>query len=526
MAAVGWTKKSISSRYPIAARLALVTLCAVNVAADAVAAQKALKKPKNQVTFAEREIGEPIQAVVSIKSQEITFYDAEGWIWRAPVSTGMTGRETPAGIFAVLEKKEDHRSNLYDDARMPYMHRLTWNGIAIHGGELPGRPASKGCVRLPFDFAPIVFSQTQMGMRVIISPDDVTPVEISHPALLTPNPDMVAEAPERADRLARAAQDAAQAARDAKAAREAATKNVKALTAELRKLERQAADADAELIKAENALDRAESGEAREKAKERWVRADDLALEAVERLKRAKRDIEAARETEAAAKDAAQQAAERSLEAEKAAEDARLALEPVSVYVNRATGMVYVRRNTRKPLPDGGELYDFSIESPIAIRDPERPIGTHIFTAMAADDSGKLRWSGVTIDQGDEARNALDRITIPKHILDRIAPTARPRSSIVISDEPLSAETNYRTEFVAVLSNHPQGGFETRPRTVSRSYRVSPVAVRRPSWVGDGFFSFGYLEDAPRPQPSVRKPGTNNRKPAPPPKKNFQFEWW
>ena len=73
-----------------------------------------------------------------------------------------------------------------------------------------------------------------------------------------------------------------------------------------------------------------------------------------------------------------------------------------------------------------------------------------------------LRWTAVTIDDADDAKNALDRITIPQDVLDRIAPTALPRSSIVVSDEPLSAETNYRTEFVAVLSNQPQGGFITR----------------------------------------------------------------
>ena len=71
-------------------------------------------------------------AIVSIKSQQVTLYDAEGWILRAPVSTGVKERETPAGIFAVVEKKEDHRSNMYDDAHMPHMHRITWNGIALH----------------------------------------------------------------------------------------------------------------------------------------------------------------------------------------------------------------------------------------------------------------------------------------------------------------------------------------------------------------------------------------------------------
>ena len=76
-----------------------------------------------------------------------------GWIYRAPVSTGTTGRETPAGIFAVLEKNKDHHSSLYDDAWMPNMLRITWNGLALHGGPLPGYAASHGCVRMPYDFA-------------------------------------------------------------------------------------------------------------------------------------------------------------------------------------------------------------------------------------------------------------------------------------------------------------------------------------------------------------------------------------
>jgi hypothetical protein len=109
-------------------------------------------------------------------------------------------------------------------------------------------------------------------------------------------------------------------------------------------------------------------------------------------------------------------------------------------------------------------VFDASIEVPVKIHDPGKPIGTHVFTAMAREGAG-LRWSAVTIDSSDDATSALDRITIPREVLDRVAPSALPRSSIIVSDEPLSSETNYRTEFVAVLSNHPQGGFATRERT-------------------------------------------------------------
>ena len=129
------------------------------------------------------------------------------------------------------------------------------------------------------------------------------------------------------------------------------------------------------------------------------------------------------------------------------------------------------------------------------IRDPGKPIGTHVFTAMAKNDAG-LRWSAVTIDNGDDARNALDRISIPQEVLDRIAPTATPRSSIIISDEALSKETNYRTEFVAVLSNQPQGGFITR--------KPSEIVVAdQSSWGGFGFF----FNPNPAPQPA----GTRQR---------------
>ena len=126
-------------------------------------------------------------AIVSIKSQKVTIYDADGWVLRAPVSSGTKGRETPAGVFSVVEKDKDHRSSLYDDAWMPHMLRITWNGIALHGGPLPGYAASHGCVRMPFGFAEKLFDKVHIGTRVIISPSDAEPVEFSHPALFVPN---------------------------------------------------------------------------------------------------------------------------------------------------------------------------------------------------------------------------------------------------------------------------------------------------------------------------------------------------
>src|SRR5437868_10517813 len=195
----------------------LTAMAALTVLTADAAARQARPKPATEAT-APRDAGEPIMAIVSIKTQQVTFYDADGWIMRAPVSTGTTGRETPAGVFAVLEKDKDHRSTMYDDAEMPNMQRITWNGIALHGGPLPGYAASHGCVRMPFGFAEKLFDKTQIGMRIIISPENVEPVDFSHPALLVPKPDALAGAPARAETLTREAADAAKAADETKAA--------------------------------------------------------------------------------------------------------------------------------------------------------------------------------------------------------------------------------------------------------------------------------------------------------------------
>jgi len=449
---------AVQSTVALAALAALAAL-----SADAVARQARPAPPKEAT--APRVAGEPIMAIVSIKSQQVVFYDADGWIFRAPVSTGVKERETPAGVFAVIEKEKDHHSTMYDDAWMPNMQRITWNGIALHGGPLPGYAASHGCVRMPFGFAEKLFDKTRIGMRVIISPDDAEPVEFSHPALLMPNAEALAAAPARAEPLAREAAEAAKAADEAKKAAVTAAREAASLTASLRKLKSLKRGADAELAFAEKVLAAAKTDEARARAEERKQKATAKAAEAGTQLDTATADAQTKLEAAAAAKDAARTADTKKAATAKAALDAKLALEPVSIYISRATQKLYVRRNTHKPAPDGGgEVFDSTIEVPIAIRNPGKPIGTHVFTAMARSDAG-LRWSAVTIDNADDAKGALDRIAIPQDVLDRIAPAALPRSSIVISDEPLSAETNYRTEFVAVLSNQPQGGFITRKPT-------------------------------------------------------------
>src|SRR5580704_4668972 len=212
---------------------AIVTLAAMAaltvLTVDAGARQARPARPTEAT--APRDAGGPIMAIVSIKTQQVTFYDADGWILRAPVSTGTTGRETPAGVFALLEKDKDHHSSLYDDAWMPNMQRLTWNGIALHGGPLPGYAASHGCVRMPYGFAEKLFDKTRIGMRVIISPIDAAPVDFSDPKLFTPKADAIAAAPARAETLSREAEQAATAADETKKAAATAVRETASLNA-------------------------------------------------------------------------------------------------------------------------------------------------------------------------------------------------------------------------------------------------------------------------------------------------------
>jgi len=472
----------------------IVTLAAIAALTDLTGAAARQARPQlPSEAMAQRDAGEPIMAIVSIKTQQVTFYSGDGWILRAPVSTGVAGRETPAGVFAVIEKDKDHHSSLYDDAWMPNMQRLTWNGIALHGGPLPGYAASHGCVRMPYGFAEKLFDKTRIGMRVLISPNDAAPVEFSHNALFVPNAKAVAAASARAETLAREAAEAAKTADEAKKVAATAARETASLTASLRKLESLKARADAEFALADKALAAAKTDQARARAEDQKQKAGPKAADVGRQLDAAKAGAKPKLDAADAAKEAAKAAEAKKADTAKAANDAKLAREPVSVYISRATQKLYVRRNTHRPWLDGGEVFDATIEVPVTIRDPNKPIGTHVFTAMAHNDAG-LRWTAVTIDNGNDAKDALDRVTIPQDVLDRIAPTAVPRSSIIISDEPLSEETNYRTEFIAVLNNQPQGGFVTRQPTDDVT-------------VADG----NYWGDPPLFQPD-REPQTGNRR--------------
>jgi hypothetical protein len=396
-----------------------------------------------------RAAGEPIVAVVSLRDQRVTVYDANGWILRAPVSSGQKGRETPAGIFSVIQKEVEHYSNLYDDAFMPHMHRITWSGIALHGGPLPGYAASHGCIRLPYDFAARLYDVTRVGMRVIVAPADVAPVEVAHPSLFVPKPGTAALAAERSAQAEEAARKASQARLAAVAAsREAARANMT-----LRTTENLKARTEAALAAAQTALNSAKTPQQEERAKDAIAKATAKIEELEAKLSAASAELQPKLDAVAPAREAAASAeAERAAAAQEARELSR-ALEPVSVFISRKTQRLYVRR-----------AFVPVLEIPVTIQDPERPIGTHVFTAVEQTGGGAgLRWSVVSLNDASDAKSALDRIVFPQDAaFGRIVEAAQARSSLIISDEEMSSETGKGTDFVVLLSGEPQGGIARR----------------------------------------------------------------
>ena len=459
------------------AYLAIAGLAALIAAEDHVGATD--RRSERSVESLESRIpGEPIMAIVSLRNQRITVYDASGWILRAPVSSGQKGRETPAGIFSVIQKEAEHYSNLYDDAYMPHMQRITWSGIALHGGPLPGYAASHGCVRMPFDFAARLFDATRLGLRVIVAPTDVAPVEITHPLLLAlskPRAGGLAEArAAEADEAARKADQARLAA--VTALREAARAMVPVRVAENLKLR-----AEAQLAAAETALGSGISAEAKEQTEGSRAQAVARIAELQAQWAVAKAELRPKLDAVKLTREAAVSAEAARVAAAEAARQVARELEPLSVLISRQTHQLYVRQG-----------FEPILESPVTILDADRPIGTHVFTAMERTKGDtNMRWGVVSLDRGrangrvvepqgrarggqgrdlepmltdpGSAKTALDRIAIPQDVLDRIAGMV-PRSSLIITDEALSSETGHDTDFVVLLSGEPQGGIKFRQR--------------------------------------------------------------
>jgi len=452
-----------------------------------------------------RAAAKPVMAIVSLGDQRVSIYDAEGKVLEAPVSSGSTGYETPAGIFSVVQKKEEHRSNLYEDGEMPFMQRITWTGIALHAGNLPGHPASHGCVRLPMAFARQLFDMTELGMRVLIVRDDMRPSDISHPALFRPQPvpRELALAPAKGARVASAAADggivpgsarhlqalqavataraaevepAARRQREAKAAAARAASEAAGAARAVRAGETDLARAEGALKDAERRLETATAPKTREQAEAAKTRAQARIDEVQTRLQAARLQEQARREAAERADEEARAASAARDSAAQVAEEAMRRTSPVSVFVSRKTRRLYVRKGNHPVF-----------EGPVTIRDAQAPIGTFVFTAVEVGASNEMRWTVVSMyrnpthiepaDSPGRSRNApaaptdvgaaaaaLDRIALFQEARDLISEVVLPGSSLIISDEGPSRETGKDTDFVVVMSGEPQGALKVRQR--------------------------------------------------------------
>jgi len=172
-----------------AALAAILASSLVVPQADARDERKTPQKARSAVeTPKPLEADGPLLMLISLNQQRMFVYDSNGFVVQTRVSTGMPGFDTPKGIYSILEKQRDHASNIYEGASMPHMQRLLMTGIAMHGGVVPGYPASHGCIRLPFEFARKFFDMTDLNQRVVVMPDVSSPIAFEHPLLFSALP--------------------------------------------------------------------------------------------------------------------------------------------------------------------------------------------------------------------------------------------------------------------------------------------------------------------------------------------------
>lgn len=392
--------------------------------------QKHGASSKKKEAVAEKEAGTkpqgPLVIAVSIDRQKVTVYDSNGVFAESPVSTGMKGHSTPMGVFSVIQKHKFHHSNIYSGAPMPYMQRITWSGVAMHAGVLPGYPASHGCIRMPMAFAVKMWNWTRMGARVIVSPGQMSPQNFSHPLLASVRvPPQPAASLEPQTNVGDKADKSAAGIKGAEA-KPAETKPAETKSAETKLVETKTASADSVLelrssvghtvmsdattgnaaareeataptdkaevtseTKTAEASDRArpqsEDGAkaANAEAKPEAAKAEPAKTDTAEVAKRP----EVPMTTAAPAPDARKDESRAAEPAPAAKPDAPRRAGQIAVFISRKDSKLYVRQNFA-PL----------FETPVTIAASDRPLGTHVFTAEAdKSDSNALHWSVVSL---------------------------------------------------------------------------------------------------------------------------------
>ena len=442
----------------------------------------------------------PLMVVVSIAKQHLTVYDDGVPFLHSKVSTGSRGHETPTGVFAVIQKARWHRSNLYSDAPMPFMQRITWSGVAMHAGLLPGYPASHGCIRLPEEFAIRLWRTTQTGARVIVVQDDIAPAEIAHPVLFVrkaaPAVASLTIVPPVANATIglRASVDTAKA--NAPLTTPDNTERADKTDAAQVKV------ADISVVRAGQTIGAASFASDRSMASASADPAGALPSAATPSSLQQEKPI--AREAPLAATPAPLQASQPSLIAQapapamqppaapalqsppsvplpaapSVAPERTLRPGPVSVFISRKERKLFVRKGF-EPL----------FEAPVTIKDADRAIGTHVFTALAQNADDTMRWNVLTVPNGradrraetpvrfaarkkhgdketatdalasppaaptEAAKEALDRIEMPADAVSRISELMSVGASLIVTDEGLGPETGQETDFVVLTKD-------------------------------------------------------------------------
>jgi hypothetical protein len=423
----------------------------------------------------------PLIIAISIDRQNLRLYDANGFFAETPISTGTHDHPTPMGVFSVIQKHKFHHSNIYSGAPMPYMQRITWSGVAMHAGVLPGYPASHGCIRMPMAFAIKMWNWTRMGARVVVTPGEMTPARFSHPLLAAqkavPQPPIESQVDAPS---APKSDKAFQADTPIKPAVSAANLELrstvghgdsgKPASAPPLRDQTHTADARAALpTKASVTIsDAAANGDA---GKAEATGTGSLKPE--EKAAETKFEVKTADVKAEASKLDALKSAERPGEILKATVAAPTRSGQISVLISRKDSKLYARQNFA-PL----------FEVPIAIAPSDRPLGTHVFTAQVdKGDANVLHWSVISLpapsryaERRDEDERAsrrrkmagavevkavpvpnsptetLDRLTIPADAMARITEALSTGGSIIVSDQGIAAgETGEGTDFIVSL---------------------------------------------------------------------------
>ena len=452
---------------------------------------------------AEKEVGAkpqgPLVVVVSIERQKVTVYDSNGVFAESPVSTGMKGHSTPMGVFSVIQKHKFHHSNIYSGAPMPYMQRITWSGVAMHAGVLPGYPASHGCIRMPMAFAVKMWNWTRMGARVIVTPGQMSPQNFSHPLLasvrVAPQPaaslDPQTNAGDKADKGAAQTRTAEAKPFETKTASADSVLELRssvghtvmsdATTGNAAAREQAAAPAD-KVEEPANSETRAT--EASEAPKAATATDDKIEAAKSEPAKAEPTKAEAtgsATKPDAAAVTAATPTPDAKKDETRIADPAPAAKPEaprragqIAVFISRKDSKLYVRQNFA-PL----------FEAPVTIAASDRPLGTHVFTAeVDKTDTNALHWSVVSLpvsvraaareDDGritrrkggaavipvaakpvvtpDSPAEALDRVSVPADAMAKVNEMLTTGGSIIISDQGINqGETGEGTDFIVRL---------------------------------------------------------------------------